>query len=295
MTNITPPVTRTGSDLDPNGLLDLWRMAMLAEGRSPKTVRMRVGVAAQAARAAAVPVHELSTDALRHFLAQHRNANTLSTYHRGLAAFTAFLVAEGHRADDPMGKIRRPRRPKGLPRPCPLLGLHRLLALDLTPKTRAAVILAAFAGLRVAEIARVRGEDVDPDAGTLRVHGKGGKEAALPMHPEVAALAARMPAHGHWFPSPLRAGHPVAPATISLQVSAAMRRAGIREGGAHRLRHLFATSLLDSGADLRQVQELLRHGDLSSTQVYTAVTASGLRSAVLRLPGLPGPDAGGAR
>lgn len=290
------PVTSTGpsQDLDPHGLLDAWRLAMLAEGLSPTSAKMRAGVVARAAAAGGVPVHELTTDGLRHFLARYRNGHTLSTYHRSVAAFTGFLVTEGHTDQDPMARIRPPRRPKGLPRPCPLLGLHRLLALDLTPQTRAAVTLAAFAGLRVAEIAPVRGEDVDLEAGTLRVLGKGDKTAVLPIHPEVAALASRMPATGLWFPSPVLPGQPVAANTISIRVSKAMRAAGIREGGAHRLRHLFATLLLDGGASARETQELLRHADLASTQVYTLVTAVGLRAAVLRLPGLPGPDAGGA-
>lgn len=288
---ITPP-TPSPRAAEPTDLLASWAIAMAAEGQSTSTVKMRVGIIARAARAGGVPVDALTTEGLRHWQARFTNQHTRSTYHRTVAAFSAFLVSEGHRGDDPTAGIRRPRRPKCLPRPCSLLGLHRVLALDLKVGTRAAVVLAAFAGLRVHEIAQIRGEDFD--AGMLRVSGKGGREAVVPVHPAVSGAALVMPGVGPWFPSPVIPGRTVTPGTISIRVSTAMRRAGIRTGGAHTLRHLFATQLLDGGADLRQVQELLRHESVSSTQIYTAVSPTALRAAILRLPSAPGPDAGGA-
>ncbi len=277
---------------DPARILDAWGIAMLAEGQARSTVKMRVGIARRGSRATGEPVSGLTTSGIRHFLATFDNHHTISTYFRTAAALSAFLVAEGHRPDDPTAAMRRPKRPKCLPRPCSVLGLHQVLALDLPAKTRAAVILAAFAGERVHEIAQTEGEDFDLGAGMLRIRGKGGRDSVVPCHPEVLALAATMPVEGFWFPSQLLKGRHVTPGTISNRISTAMRRAGIRSGGAHTLRHLFATSLLDGGADLRQVQELMRHEHVSSTQIYTQVSPTALRAAILRLPGIPPTPAG---
>jgi integrase len=83
--------------------------------------------------------------------------------------------------------------------------LDDVLTSDLWARPRTYVLLGAYAGLRVHEIAKVRGEDVDTDAMTLRVHGKGGVEAVLPLHPLIATISRGYPDRGWWFPSPARA------------------------------------------------------------------------------------------
>jgi site-specific recombinase XerD len=276
------------SDPDPTALLDRWAMAMLAEGLSPATVKMRTGAVRRAALATGESPLRFTPDGLRYWFAGHTNANTRSTYYASIVAWQAWLLVEGLTATNPTAVIRRPRRPQGLPRPCSTLGLHQVLALPLTTRTRAMVILAAYAGLRAHEIAKFHAEDLDVVEGTLRVTGKGGHEAVLPAHPEVVALAAVMPAAGLWFESPKNVGHPVWPNTVTNSVGAAMKRAHVR-GGAHSLRHWFATFLLSGGANLREVQDLLRHASVSTTQIYTLVCPDALRAAVLRLPGAAGP------
>jgi integrase/recombinase XerD len=280
-------VVTDAPDPDPTVLLDRWRMAMLAEGLSPATVKMRTGAVRRAALATGESALRFTPDGLRYWLAGHTNANTRSTYYRSIVAWQAWLLVEGLTATDPTAVIRRPRRPHGLPRPCSTLGLQQVLALQLAPRTRAMVVLAAFAGLRAHEIAKFHAEDLDVGAGTLRVLGKGGHEAVLPAHPEVLALAGFMPAAGLWFESPTNAGRPVWPNTVTNTIGAAMKRARVR-GGAHSLRHWFATFLLSGGANLREVQDLMRHASVSTTQIYTMVCPDALRAAVLRLPGLDG-------
>ena len=101
------------------------------------------------------------------------------------------------------------------------------------------VLLAALAGLRVHEIAKVRGEDVDIDDRTLRVTGKGGRSDTLPLHPLLVAAALTMPTRGWWFPAnSRRPGDHVHPKSVSDIIGQAMRRAGI-VGTPHALRHSY--------------------------------------------------------
>lgn len=290
---MTSPSVVVCPDLDPTGILTGWCTAMEAEGKSGETIRLRLLSVSLAARTAGCRVDAITTADLRTWLAGYGNVSTQATYYKSLAAFHAFLQREGMRADNPNTMIRRPRPAKGRPRPCSTPALHALVAAA-GPKGRPKVILAAWQGLRAGEVARVRGEDVDPYAGTLRVRGKGGKERVLPLHPAVTELALSMPVRGWWFPSPSRAHSPVHPAAVSGAVRRACRAAGMPAHGAHPLRHWFATWAVRSGADLRTVQELLGHASLETTAIYTQVSDDACRAAVLRLPGLPEPD-GGAR
>lgn len=147
------------------------------------------------------------------------------------------------------------------------------------------VLLACYQGLRVAEVARMRGEDIDPSEGLLRVAGKGGVIAELPLHPEIALAALTMPRSGWWFRSALAPERPIEGRTVTTHISNAMRRAGVA-GVPHGLRHWHATALLRGGTDIRTVQLLMRHASLATTQVYLEVTDEARRAAVLRLPTL---------
>lgn len=165
-------------------------------------------------------------------------------------------------------------------------GLERLLAGRMHRRTRAMILLGAFQGLRVHEIAKVRVEDVDTDDKVLRVNGKGGVDAVLPLHPLVEALVPGMPRRGWWFPSYEDTRRCVRAASVSLTIGKAMTREGVH-GSAHSLRHWYATWLLRSGADAVTVQQLLRHASLATTQIYTKVDFDQMRAAGLRLH-LPG-------
>lgn len=139
-------------------------------------------------------------------------------------------------------------------------------------RTKVMILLAAFAGLRVHEIAKVRGEDVDPMARTLRVTGKGNVTAVLPLHP-VLVEAAKDMRKGWWFPgNSRRAGLPIRSRGVADFVGQAMDRAGIPGGTAHRLRHWYGTTLVGDGADLRTAQTLLRHANLNTTAIYVRVS-----------------------
>ena len=195
-------------------------------------------------------------------------ATTRWTYHVQLNAWFTWLQVQGHRDDNPMLLIGKPRRPRAEPRPIADGNLRRLLSTRMHRRTRAMVLLASLEGLRVHEIAKVRGEHLDLEARSMVVAGKGGVVATLPLHPLVVEHAYRMPRKGFWFPGVDR-GH-VRRESVCGVIKEAMIRAGV-PGSAHQLRHWFGTALVKAGVDLRTVQTLMRHSNLTSTAIYTLV------------------------
>lgn len=268
---------------DSEKLLDDWQVEMRAANFSERTVHAWRAIVVRAARAAETDPVALSTTDLAYHLAGFSNGNTRQTYYSGLMAWHRWLVARGHREDNPAAALRRPKAPRGVPHPVSTPSLQKLLASPMPARTRVMVLLAAYQGLRVHEVAKVRGEDFDLDAGFLRVTGKGGVTADLPLHPEVVAAAEVMPARGWWFESAMAPGRPIASRTVTTHITQAMRRAEVA-GVPHSLRHWYATALLRSGTDVRTVQTLMRHASLTTTQVYLAVEDDQRRAAVLRLP-----------
>jgi integrase/recombinase XerD len=144
------------------------------------------------------------------------------------------------------------------------------------------ILLAAYEGLRVHEMAKIRGEDVDLAAGTLRVVGKGGVDAVLPLHPLVAAEADWHPNRGYWFPSKTPGPH-IQRSSVSGIIGDVMTRAGV-PGSPHALRHYFGTEVLKaSGGQLLVAQQLLRHASVATTQIYAEVDDTDRRAAVLAM------------
>lgn len=130
----------------------------------------------------------------------------------------------------------------------------------------------------------MRGEDVDTDAMTMRVRGKGGVEAVLPLHPLIATVSRGYPERGWWFPSTVRSTEHVNSSTVSQTIVAAFNRAGHPGVVAHQLRHWYGTNLLRAaGGNLRVAQTGLRHSSPVSTAIYTLVEDAEVRDAVNRL------------
>ncbi len=197
------------------------------------------------------------------------SANTRWTYYTALRAWFLWLQKTGQRIDNPMVMIDSPKRSKGVPHPVSNKDVQRLLVVRARKRTRAMLLLAAFQGLRVHEIAKIKAEDFDLISRTLTVTGKGGFTATLPLHHRVLEIAFLMPRRGHWFPGADR-GHQRRE-SVSQTIKDAMVRAGVT-GSAHWLRHWFGTSLLEAGVDIRVVQTLLRHQNLATTEIYTKVS-----------------------
>lgn len=202
-----------------------------------------------------------------------------STYHRYLTAYSRWLLRTDQRMDDPTAKTPVPQQPRGVPRPIGDTELPLIIDACVRRSTKMMVYLAAFQGLRVHEIAKFRGEDINLPEGNLTVLGKGGKLAILPLHETVKEFAQYFPEKGFWFPSKPDTTKPMRPTSVTAGIRRACARAGF-ERTAHQFRHWYATALLDSGVDIRYVQELMRHESLSTTQIYTKVNEEKLREAI---------------
>ncbi|WP_099024822.1 tyrosine-type recombinase/integrase [Mycolicibacterium palauense] len=265
--------------------LDDWELWQHAQRLSAVTIDERLRVVRQFYVETGVqPLSATPLDVVR-WIAEHGedwSDSTAATYHTYLSAWFKWLQLTDRRADNPMVKVRAPRVPERVPRPVADGDIPKLLATHMWSSTRAMILLALLAGLRVSEIARVKGQDVDLEARVLWVKGKGRRVCSIPLHPLLVELACTMPATGLWFPM---RGHPDMPMhgkSVSDVIGQTMRRAGVA-GTPHSLRHWYGTSLLDDGNDLRTVQELLRHKSLQTTQIYTKVSADRQRSAIAGL------------
>jgi site-specific recombinase XerD len=268
--------------------LSEWRTWQLARGLSLRTVDERGRLMARFAHETGADPETVEYAAIVEWMAGHDSGGgspwsigTRRTYHSVLCAWFGWLMRMEYRTSNPMIKVGTVRTPPGQPRPVADEHLPRLLSTRMHRRTRAMILLAGYAGLRVHEIAKLRGEDIDPIARTLTVRGKGGKVRTLPAAGALVELASEMPRRGWWFPSRSPEGH-VQARSVSAMIGQVMRRAGI-PGTAHSLRHWYATTLVDEGTDLRTVQELLRHASLATTQIYTHVSDERRREAVSRL------------
>ncbi|NIL75195.1 tyrosine-type recombinase/integrase [Rhodococcus sp. B10] len=268
-----------------NATIDQWELWHHGVRLADTTRSERIRVLRQFATEAGIdPTYAQPLDIVRWYSSHPEwTKSTHYTYHSYLVTFFKWLQLQDIRADDPMIKVGKIKQPKRKPRPVADQHLIQLLRTNMHHRTRVMILLAALAGLRCIEIAAFRGEHVDVPRGRMLVQGKGGSEEWVPLHPVLVATAEGMPARGWWFPSNrTRPGQHVTRKSVSQSVGDAFRRADI-PGSAHRLRHWYGTTLLEDGADVRVVQELMRHSSLTSTQMYTGVTDLRMRAAVEKL------------
>jgi integrase/recombinase XerD len=252
-----------------------------------------------------------ATDDLRGYLSElAKRGMQSSTVARRLSAtrqLYRFLYTEGRRKDDPAAVLQGPKRGRALPKTLTLAEVDRLLraagksdaAAPLPVRLRSArlaclVELLYATGLRVSELVALPASAARRDARVIVVRGKGNKERLVPLNNAakqamteyLAVLAqAREPGAGaaaKWlFPSFGEAGH-LTRQHFARELKALAAAAGLRatQLSPHVLRHAFASHLLHNGADLRVVQTLLGHADISTTQIYTHVLEERLKSLV---------------
>jgi len=250
--------------------------------------------------AAKTPLPKVDTLAVRSYLAHlHRDrlANrSLARHLSTLRSFFRWACREGHLEKNPARGLPSPRVPKTLPRAMTLGDTERLLSADeeeafVPERERALFELLYATGLRVSEAAGLDLADVDFSSRLLRVTGKGSRERIVPFG-EAAAEALReyLPSRDalrhRADPGPGRGNEPVfvnarggrlTPRSMARLLKRRLRAAGLPEEiSPHALRHTFATHLLQAGADLRAIQELLGHASLSTTQKYTHLDAARL-------------------
>jgi integrase/recombinase XerD len=215
-----------------------------------------------------------------------RSVSAIRTYY-------GFLAGEGRVRNDPSDRLETPRRGRVLPDTLTVAEVESLLAapgLDhpLAWRDRALLELAYGAGMRVSELCGLGITDLLLPEGLVRVFGKGSKERLVPLgRNTIGAVSVYL----HQLRPTLDRGRGAGRVLLNARgeplsrvgawgiVKRSAERAGIRQRVTpHTLRHSFATHLLEGGADLRAVQEMLGHADLSTTQIYTHVDREYLRS-----------------
>ena len=227
------------------------------------------------------------------------SAATAARRRASVRQFYRFALGEGWRADDPSRRLDAPKQGRSLPKTLSRDEIEALLAAAGAADSAAGLRLIALvemayaSGLRVSELLALRVEAVRRDPAYLIVRGKGGKERLAPLNTAAreaikawldARDAARKPGapDSAWlFPSHGKSGH-LTPRRFAQLLDQAAVSAGIDPArvSPHVLRHAFATHLLEGGADLRVVQTLLGHADISTTQIYTHVATDRLSQVV---------------
>ena len=227
---------------------------------------------------AEVPMDGDPVDELRgHVLRRLREGGVSRAYHSQLiSALRLFCTTVlGRRVEEL--PLERPRRERRLPTVLSRQEARRLLdALD-NPKHVAILAVAYSSGLRVSEVVRLRHQDLDRERGLVLIRGgKGRKDRTTLLSTTALALldAYLLQApQGEWLFPGARGGRPLSTRSVQKVVAAARRRAGIvKPVTPHVLRHSFATHLLESGTDLRVIQELLGHATVRTTEIYTHVS-----------------------
>ncbi len=234
----------------------------------------------------------LLRDHVARLAGEGRAASTVALTVYALRGYFRFLLVEGAIESDPSKRLEAPQAGRSLP---DVLALHEIEALigavdrenRTAPRDIAIIEFLYGCGLRVSELLALKVRDLDLEEGFVGVHGKGGRDRLVPVGAD-ADLAVRRylgitrpeldrgESAGHIF---LNAqGRPLSRMGVLKILRRHVERAGIlKRVTPHTLRHSFATHLLEGGADLASVQEMLGHADISTTEIYTHVDRSHLR------------------
>lgn len=243
---------------------------------------------------------QVTTDHIRNYISwcrrKHLSSRSISRRISTLRNFFRFLIAEQYIDADPTGLITHPKQGRSLPKALSLAEVDSLLAVSenldkgspLEARNNVMLHLLYATGLRVSELVKLPLISINRQSGNLRVLGKGGKERLVPIGEQAMALLEEYLDHIR----PLLLKGMTSPALFVTRRGKSMSRTRywqiLREVAAraaidkeispHVLRHSFATHLLENGADLRSVQIMLGHSDISTTQLYTHIEQGRLKS-----------------
>jgi len=286
-------------------LIDMFLEALAAErGCARNTILSYERDLRQFSEWAACDLLQVGTDDVRGYLdslaADGLSGATQARRLSALRQFFMFLYAEGHRTDNPATSLDSPRRAKSLPKILSEADVDRLMGAahqgakkgDLTAVRLMALLEMLYAtGLRTSELLDLRRMALRSDRRFLTIVGKGGRERIVPLSDAakdaVGTYLERLDQDGRYkgsawlFPSRGKSGR-LSRVRLFQQLKELAASAGIDPArlSAHVLRHAFATHLLAGGADLRSVQKMLGHADISTTQIYTHVLDERLKQLV---------------
>jgi integrase/recombinase XerD len=228
------------------------------------------------------------------YLKSERKLKAASIFRKmeALRAFYKFQAAEERIGEDPTRNFKAPHLPERLPKFLTIDEIERLLRIDDEGKlslvrTRTILELLYATGMRASELLKLRTDYVNLEEGWVRVMGKGSKERMIPMHSRASGILVRYMTirerhFGDKTTSPEvfvgKTGKPLSRVQLWRDLKDLGRRAGLKRPlHPHLLRHTFASHLLQGGADMRSVQEMLGHANLQTTQIYTHVDKSVLK------------------
>ncbi len=285
-----------------SGFVDAYLTHLAVERRlSANTVESYGRDLSQLSAAAAAlerPVEALDRRALEQFVRQlmgeGRSPKSVARAVACFRGFYRFLVVSGHRQDNPASDVRAPRAWKTLPKFLSMDEVDRLIGTPDTSqprglRDRALIELLYATGLRVSEMVNLRQQDLNLESGYLTCFGKGRKQRLVPIGDEASAWLTRYIKEGR----PALLNKKASPRLfVNARGGTGLTRVGfwkiLKEHGKqaglartlspHVLRHSFATHLLERGADLRAIQMMLGHSDLSTTQIYTHILDARLRA-----------------
>jgi integrase/recombinase XerC len=232
-----------------------------------------------------VPPEQVGEHQVRTFIAglhrQGLGARSLQRVLSALRSYYRWLIREGLANNNPAIAVKAPKVRRKLPHTLDSDAVTRLLDISedtpLAIRDKAIMELFYSSGLRLTELAELRWDQVDQSSGLVRVTGKGNKTRMVPLGSfasEALGRWRRIRGNFAGFEEPCifvsQRGKPISPRTIQARIRYWAGRQGIPQNvHPHLLRHSFASHLLESSGDLRAVQELLGHADISTTQVYT--------------------------
>lgn len=260
-----------------------------ARGRSPNTIeayRKDLLQFAEFCDTLNVAPPEISREDMRKFPLYLKDMGlSPSSIGRKITAvrsFYRFLLSRGYISKDPSVILSTPKRPKRLPRPLNFSVLGKI-AKDWQPESeeeqtaKDMIMLLYGTGMRISELLSLTPDSVDLNSGLIRVKGKGGKYRTIPVHPLLyPILERRIMEGGRLFPLDRYRAYRLIKRTFEKVV-------GLLGVHPHVLRHTFATHLLEGGADLKTVQELLGHASIGTTEIYTRVSLRRVREAYNRV------------
>lgn len=222
------------------------------------------------------------------------SVNSKLRFISALRGFYKFLMFDGHRLDNPAENLDTPKKVAYLPKFLNGTEIEMLLAApdvstELGLRDRAILEVMYASGLRVSEVVNLRLNNIDLDAGILTCTGKGNKMRRVPVGSSAiewlrSYLALRRQKENieiqNMFVSPL--GKTVTRQAIFLAIKEYAAKCGLADVSPHTLRHSFATHLIQNSADIRSVQQMLGHADISTTQIYTHITDAHLKKSYER-------------
>ncbi len=226
----------------------------------------------------------------------HSNARSQARILSGIRSFYRFLLYKNYIEQDPSELLAQPRKEQHLPSVLTLEEIDAMIAqIDLSSneghRNRAIIEMLYGSGLRVSELTELKLSNIYLEEEYMLILGKGSKQRYVPISPEAKKwFVFWLEERAHWRIDPKatdyaflnRYGRPLTRAMVFTIIKRLTEAAGIHKVvSPHTLRHSFATHLLQNGADLRVIQQLLGHEDLATTEIYTHVDVQDLRKAIL--------------